>query len=66
MCETDERLSAFVTASSETITDANRGQRSIMEYLQLLRREQLSLHDLKETIGRIKSEVLQIDIPRAL
>ena len=64
--ESDERLSAFVTSSSETITDVNRGQKSAVEYLRLLRREQLALHDLKETVGRIKSEVLRIDVPCTL
>ncbi|MBR4873481.1 MAG: hypothetical protein IKV00_06560 [Clostridia bacterium] len=66
LCDADERLSSFVTASSETITDVNRGRRSAVEYLHLLRRELLALHDLKEAVGRMKNEALRTEIPRAL
>lgn len=66
LSEADQRLSDLVTTSSETITDVNRGRRSTVEYLHLLRREQLCLHDLKESAEHMKIELLQVGIPRPL
>lgn len=66
LSEIGDHLTSLLAISSDTITAVNKGKQPATEYLRLLRRVQIRLHDLKESVNRMKNEVQHVKISDVL
>lgn len=62
----EQDISDFIISSSRAITRVNKNEQPQAAYFNLLRAEQLQLHDQKELINRIKNEVQHVKISDVL
>lgn len=62
----DHTFSAFVAESSRIITHVNGKEQPQAVYFNLLRAEQIKLHDQQALVNRIKNEVQYVKIPDVL
>ena len=62
----DETLSNLILSSSRAITAVNKKEAPQTHYLNLLRAEQIRLHDMKGSLLRIRNEVQYVKIPDVL
>ena len=62
----EETLSDLILSSSRAITAVNKKEQPETQYLNLLRAEQIRLHDINESLLRIRNEVQNVNAPDVL